>query len=441
MATTHESLKLLVTGNMVAIQPANAKGQQAETLSVDLATGRVMFNQAPLLGASAQKVLSVIGVFSLKAGAVLAVVTEAERVATLYGQPVFKATATRVIKPDVNFDSGDQRLLGYVSEALNPSNIGRNLCFAYHLDLTRTAQSLTAVLAEQQQQQGGRKGLAAGADKRFFWNRVLAQPLLDAGGDKFVLPMILGFVGQILGLQVPRSAGGQVTVTVSLIARRSADRAGTRHWRRGADFQGFAANFVETEQLVTLDDGKIVASYVQCRGSIPLLWSQIPNIKYKPPTRLLEGQASSEAFDAHFDALIEAYKGICCVNLVNQHGSEGLLEKAFAKEARRYGSNKSAALAYTAFDFHKECGATSYARLSVLLDKIRPEYEHYGQFMTGTPQEKRQDGVFRINCIDCLDRTNVVQGVLGRAVLQDLLVELGIISKGQTLAQTLPQVR
>jgi hypothetical protein len=30
-----------------------------------------------------------------------------------------------------------------------------------------------------------------------------------------------------------------------------------------------------------------------------------------------------------------AYQGVCCINLVNQHGSEGQLEKAFAAEARR----------------------------------------------------------------------------------------------------------
>jgi len=46
----------------------------------------------------------------------------------------------------------------------------------------------------------------------------------------------------------------------------------------------------------------------QCRGSIPLLWTQIPNIKYKPPTKLLEGAATQAAFDAHFDALLDKYK-------------------------------------------------------------------------------------------------------------------------------------
>jgi hypothetical protein len=51
-----------------------------------------------------------------------------------------------------------------------------------------------------------------------------------------------------------------------------------------------------------------------------------------------------------------------CIDLVNQHGSEGLLEKAFAKEAQRYASSKGAPLTYVAFDFHKECGAKNYDR-------------------------------------------------------------------------------
>jgi hypothetical protein len=51
----------------------------------------------------------------------------------------------------------------------------------------------------------------------------------------------------------------------------------------------------------------------QVRGSIPLLWSQIPNIKYKPTTRLLAaGSPTSAAFDAHFDALLAKYKVGCC---------------------------------------------------------------------------------------------------------------------------------
>jgi len=51
-----------------------------------------------------------------------------------------------------------------------------------------------------------------------------------------------------------------------------------------------------------------------------------------------------------------------------------------------------------------------------------------------------QDGVFRTNCIDCLDRTNVVQGLLARHALEDLLAELGVLQQGEGLATALPQV-
>jgi len=58
-------------------------------------------------------------------------------------------------------------------------------------------------------------------------------------------------------------------------------------------------------------------------------------------------------------------QAVSCVNLVNQHGSEGTLEKGFAKEAKRYATSRSAALTYTPFDFHKECGATNYGRYTL----------------------------------------------------------------------------
>ena len=74
--------------------------------------------------------------------------------------------------------------------------------------------------------------------------------------------------------------------------------------------QGVVANFVETEQLaeVTTPSGTVVSSFVQIRGSIPLLWSQIPNIKYKPTTRLAPKSAYQSAFDRHVSDLVNSYK-------------------------------------------------------------------------------------------------------------------------------------
>jgi hypothetical protein len=40
----------------------------------------------------------------------------------------------------------------------------------------------------------------------------------------------------------------------------------------------------------------------------------------------------------------------------------------------------------------------------------------------------RQRGILRTNCVDCLDRTNVVQSAFALAVVQKQLTKLGIIS-------------
>ena len=41
----------------------------------------------------------------------------------------------------------------------------------------------------------------------------------------------------------------------------------------GGDENGWVANYVETEQIVEFNG--MVASFVQTRGSIPLLWRQV----------------------------------------------------------------------------------------------------------------------------------------------------------------------
>jgi hypothetical protein len=73
------------------------------------------------------------------------------------------------------------RLLETLREAFNPEGAGRNLFFSYGADLTLHAQRQADVLADPVQ---AAKPLHARADRRFFWNRFMAKPLVDAGADK-----------------------------------------------------------------------------------------------------------------------------------------------------------------------------------------------------------------------------------------------------------------
>lgn len=116
--------------------------------------------------------------------------------------------------------------------------------------------------------------LFARADSRFVWNQ---QLLTDwASGDsqlqKFLIPLLHGFVTQ---KQVTLKNGK--SFEYALISRRSVQRAGTRFNTRGGDLEGNVANFVETEMIIETKNGR--SSLVQTRGSIPLLWQQLPDLR------------------------------------------------------------------------------------------------------------------------------------------------------------------
>jgi hypothetical protein len=57
-------------------------------------------------------------------------------------------------------------------------------------------------------------------------------------------------------------------------------------------------------------------------------------------------------------------QNVLAINLANQHGSEGVLGKAFKQEAERFAKVKPG-FEVVSFDFHKECGATRYDRCTL----------------------------------------------------------------------------
>lgn len=117
-------------------------------------------------------------------------------------------------------------------------------------------------------------------DDRFYWNRNMVKDIAKLNDEKWVLPVIQGFV------QVEQCVIGSECFTLALVSRRSRFRAGTRYKRRGIDEDGYCANYVETEQVLSLRQHQI--SFTQVRGSVPIYWSQ-PGYKYRPPPRLDRG--------------------------------------------------------------------------------------------------------------------------------------------------------
>lgn len=96
---------------------------------------------------------------------------------------------------------------------------------------------------------------------------------------------------------------------------------------RGLDTDGNAANYIETEQIIECESYR--ASFVQTRGSIPMVWSQRPNLKYKPTPQISTSQNHSNAFQKHFTTQLFSYGKQVLINLIDHKGAEKKLETSF----------------------------------------------------------------------------------------------------------------
>jgi hypothetical protein len=137
-------------------------------------------------------------------------------------------------------------------------------------------------------------------------------------------------------------------------------------WRRGADAEGYAANFVETEQI--MQSKGFTASYVQVRGSMPFLWEQIVDLTYKPSFDIVRQEEAPRVLERHFHDLQKKYGAVLAVDLVNTGGGEGRLRERYAKSIEPILSED---VRYVHFDFHRVCGHIHFERLSQLYEQIK----------------------------------------------------------------------
>ena len=237
----------------------------------------------------------------------------------------------------------------------------------------------------------------------------------------FRVPCIFGYV-HISTPSISKQVGEQTNFI--LISRKDWKRPGRRFIIRGLDADGNAANFVETEHILVhwAKEKTRVSSYVQTRGSIPLVWSMKPNLKWSPPVRIIQNfDYSRQAAETHFRDTRMYYGKQKCVNLIDKKGSQGRIGGEFDK---LYADLKDPEIGYVWFDFHGECKKMKWENLSKLVALCKEELDSYGRFNVdlnvtfddwpklSEPNaftvNSTQKGVMRTNCMDCLDRTNVV---------------------------------
>ena len=229
----------------------------------------------------------------------------------------------------------------------------------------------------------------------------------------FVTPVVAGFM--------TASSVGE-SLEFLLISRRSYVCAGSRSWMKGSDDNGYVANYVETEQILVAGDK--VYSLVQVRGSIPIRFTEYPDLNPMPPMKIAKKSINIDLMNKHFDHLLvgDNFEKVYAINLAGTTGIEGSVSNVFSELSKEI--NKKDSVEYIEFDFHKICGQLHFEKLSLLLDQLKDKLEQGA--WTEIKSNRAQSKLFRTNCIECMDRTNAVQAEIGRLVIEKQLNEIGL---------------
>ncbi|XP_071910322.1 phosphoinositide phosphatase SAC8 isoform X2 [Coffea arabica] len=370
------------------------------------------------LGNTSGKVSTIYGVagtIRLLAGLHVLVITSRKEVGTFLGYPVYRVMSMKFLscnEASKFLTNQEKRDESYFMTLLKVVESTMGLYYSYDTDITLNLQRRFK-LADGWMS----KPIWKQADPRFVWNRNILEELIEKKVDGFIIPLIQGsFQTGLLKLK-------NSPATVTLISRRCTRRLGTRMWRRGANLEGDTANFIETEQLLEFEGARI--SFLQIRGSIPLLWEQIVDLSYKPRLNIIDHDQTSKVVERHFNDLCQRYGDILVADLTDKNGDEGRLSMAYAAEME-----KLQKIRYVSFDFHHSCGNSNFDNIELLYDQVAEDFEKQGYFFIGKEGEvlSEQKGIMRTNCVDCLDRTNVTQSFLARKCLNSQLQRVGIFS-------------
>eukprot|EP00795_Rhopilema_esculentum_P001102 gene1102-15437_t len=386
--SVYKLLRLHTASDKFYVQPLDSDSSSTKILEIDRVTQELQLTdnagQIPR-DSESQEICGILGIIHLLPGPYLLTITKRKLVGILNGHEIWQIKDADILPFPKSIlhlteeQTRDNKVFIQMVKAILQND---GFYFSYTYDLTHTMQRLHNTSMDF-----AYIPLFERADPRFVWNHHLLK---------------------ILAVQ-PECSIKQHSFDLTLISRRSCYRAGTRYYMRGIDGEGEVANYVETEQILSFQGES--SSYVQTRGSIPLFWTQKPCLKYKPKPLLAP----------HLDH-------------IDTKGSEKVLGDQLANAVKSSGYSE-AQVRYVAFDFHKECSKMRWHRLSILMERIEENIKSFGYFKVDNQGDMvhLQSGVFRTNCIDCLDRTNVVQSMIARRVLERQLRDSKILNEGESL--------
>jgi hypothetical protein len=160
------------------------------------------------------------------------------------------------------------------------------------------------------------------------------------------------------------------------------------------------------------------------------------------------------SFNKHFDELEQTYGAVHVVNLLSETKPaevelsnlyhHGIQHNPLSRSGMS-GSPDHALLRETRYDFHAETkGPAGYEAARGIRRYIEDSISAFAYFLAEASDEGapdvaggaggqgrmrvvlQQDGVFRTNCLDCLDRTNLIQTLISQMAIEAFLHQRGV---------------
>ncbi|KAG2381837.1 hypothetical protein C9374_006221 [Naegleria lovaniensis] len=470
-------------------------------------------------------IYGILGFVELKLNYYMVIITGREKVGTIGNASVYEIKDTKLVHLSVSKTvlKQDYLIEEKYKELFNGINLHQDFYFSYQYDLSKTLQQNCKPVVVGIEEEVN----STSHSDMFVWNSHLMEPMKRANLVKWMCPCIHGhFLQSKISMSLsdyekrsnssssprnrtptfrhspakatsshddlkssPRTGNSNISIVLTVIARRSRFYAGTRYLKRGISESGHVANHVEIEQIVYESNHHLFkhqsqgafSSFVQVRGSIPLHWSQstattttmtttttivdendqknttttttkasTSNLLSKPNIIITKFDPLYETTLKHFDMLIERHEGvpIMCLDLVKMKEkkpremilgekfknsieflNKNIYNKTYRSIHQKHNSRDESAIEYIPFDFRtaiKDKPEKALNELHAIAENHVRKCKFFVTSRYGKVIQKQQ-GILRTNCIDCLDRTGVAQYIIAKYVLGEQLCALGII--------------
>ena len=380
-------------------------------------------------GIKSKTVHGILGYIRFSKGYYMILITAVLPVAIIGQHYIYHIQDTQIVSLSLTeSDYDENRYL----QIFNDMNLNKHFYFSYTYNLSQTLQCNIS----EAQDSVYYPPISSTFNEMFVWNQfLLICNNMNGINDSFYTKVIYGFVDSskidIFGN----------SIFIILIGRRSKRFAGTRFLKRGLTNEGDVANEVETEQIVTCGNHVIpnpnpptLTSYVVHRGSIPLYWTQENLFAPKPDIKMVKIDPFYRASCKHFENLFKRYgKPILVWNLVKSK-ERSPRESFLSNEFESFISYINTLLTvdfvrYIHFDLSR-ANKSGQDVISILESMAQRSIKETSAFIFKNGKiTTSQSGIIRVNCVDCLDRTNAAQFFIGKTILAQQLHTLNVIAK------------